>query len=516
LAGSVVFINPTFRAPSSILQKNQRGQSALWSYAISGDIPIVLLHVSDSSKITLVKQLIRAHAYWRSKGLATDLVILNEDPSGYRQVLQEQIQSLVASMGIATTEKQGKVIVRPADQVSAEDHILLKTVARVIIADSKGTLNDQVNKPVPEKPTTAKLIPTRQIPVVSRKAVVKGDLQFFNGLGGFSPQGNEYVITTNRDKHTPLPWINVIANPMFGTIVSESGSSYTWFENAHEFRLTPWKNDPITDACGEAFYIRDEETGHYWSPLALPTPDTSSYVTRHGFGYSIIEHTEDGINTEVCIYVDIESPIKFVTIHLHNHSGRLRKLSVTGYVEWVLGGLRSKSLMHVVTAVDNASGALIAKNKFNSEFQNYVGFFDVDDVNYSYTTDRTEFIGRNGTLKNPAAMNRVQLMGKVGAGMDSCAAIQVPIELENGNERHLVFKIGAGKDFRFGGVPFDVWVPMPSVLGIYARETGQGMIFSHDADSGDEGDRQDKRMGTEASPEDIDATRARSHLRIIK
>ncbi len=448
LASSILYINPAFRAPATILNKNQRGQSALWSYSISGDLPIVLVHVSDTDNIILVKQLIKAQAYWHSKGLAVDLVILNEDPSGYRQVLQEQIQNLIASTGINTSEKQGRIVVRPADQVPAEDRILLQTVARIIISDTKGTLADQVNKRVPEKAIPAKLLPSKLQSINIQKTVAQRALQFYNGLGGFSPDGKEYVITTKKNNRTPLPWSNVIANAHFGTIVTESGSSYTWFENAHEFRLTPWKNDPVSDGCGEAFYIRDEETGYFWSPLALPSSGQSPYITRHGFGYSIFEHLEDGIRTEVCMYTDIEAPIKFVVITVRNQSDRARKLSATGYAEWILGSIPSKSVMHVVTELDSTSGALIAKNVFNPEFQNFVSFFDIDDPNYFYTSDRTEFIGRNGSLQHPEAMNNARLSNKTGAGMDACAAIQVPFELENGQERKLIFKIGAGKDLR--------------------------------------------------------------------
>ncbi len=448
LASSILYLNPVFRAPANILMRNQRGQSALWSYSISGDLPILLLHVSDTENITLVKQLIKAQAYWQSKGLYVDLVILNEDPSGYRQVLQEQIQSLIASTHVNTSEKQGKIVVRPADQLPAEDRVLLQTVARVIISDTKGTLSDQVNKRITEKAISTKLIPAKSASVVNQKAVAQRDLQFYNGLGGFSPDGKEYIITTKENNRTPLPWSNVIANPHFGTVVSESGSSYTWFENAHEYRLTPWKNDPVSDGGGEVFYIRDEETGYYWSPMALPSRGQSPYVTRHGFGYSIFEHQEDGIRTDVCMYTDIEAPIKFIVITVRNQSDRTRKLSATGYIEWILGTIPSKSVMHVVTELDATSGALIAKNVFNTEFQNCVAFFDVDDPNYHYTTDRSEFIGRNGTLQHPEAMNYAQLSGKAGAGMDACAAIQIPFELENGKERKLIFKIGAGKDLR--------------------------------------------------------------------
>ncbi len=446
LASSILYLNPAFRAPANILLKNQRGQSALWSYSISGDLPIVLIQVSHTNNITLVKQVIKAQAYWQSKGLSVDLVIFNEDPSGYRQVLQEQIQSLITSATLNTLEKQGKIVVRPSDQIPAEDRVLLQTVARVIISDTKGTLVDQVNKRITDKPKTTKLIPVKAASHEQQKAIDQRNLQFDNGIGGFSQDGKEYIITSKEKYRTPLPWSNVIANPHFGTVVTESGSSYTWFENAHEYRLTPWKNDPVSDSCGEAFYIRDEETGYFWSPMALPSTGQSPYVTRHGFGYSIFEHHEDGIRSEVCMYTDIEAPIKFIVITIRNQSGRARKLSATGYVEWILGTLPSKSVMHVVTELDSNSGALTARNVFNTEFQNCVAFFDVDDPNFHYTTDRTEFIGRNGTMKYPDAMNNEQLSGKTGAGMDACAAIQIPFELENGKERKLIFKIGAGKD----------------------------------------------------------------------
>ncbi len=449
LASSILYVNAALRTSPGVMLKNQRGQSALWSYSISGDLPIVLLQISDTDNIGLVKQLIKAQAFWHMKGLAVDVVILNEDPSTYRQVLQEQIQGLVvAGTDITTTEKKGRIFVRPIDQVSAEDLILLQTVARAIISDTKGTLEAQVNKRLSMKTPFAKLATSKLQPTVNRKLEIPSRLQFFNGTGGFSPDGKEYTIITEGTKGTPLPWINVMANPRFGTLVSEQGGSYTWFENAHSFRLTPWKNDAITDCCGEAFYLRDEESTRFWSPLGKPAQGQSPYITNHGFGYTTVEHIEDGILSEVCVYVDAESPVKFVTLKVTNQSGRTRTLTATGYVEWVLGELRNKSEMHTVTQLDTASGALIARNTFNTEFQQYVAFFDVDDPAYTYTTDRAEFIGRNGTLQNPEAMQRTHLSGRSGAGLDPCAALQVFFELEEGKERTLIFKIGAGKDLR--------------------------------------------------------------------
>ena len=252
-----------------------------------------------------------------------------------------------------------------------------------------------------------------------------------------------------RPRHgqvTPAPWVNVLANPHFGTVISESGSAYTWSENAHEFRLTPWDNDPVSDASGEAFYLRDEESGHFWSPTPLPSRGATPYVSRHGFGYSVFEHTEGGIRSELWVYVAMDASIKFTVLKVRNESGRSRRLSATGYVEWVLGDLRPKSAMHVITEIDPKSGALFARNPYNTEFADRVAFFDVDDTTRTVSGDRTEFLGRNGTLRSPAAMTRARLSGRVGAALDPCAAIQVPFDLADGQEREIVFRLGVGRD----------------------------------------------------------------------
>ena len=449
LAGSVIYANSSLRADPSLLIKNNRGQSGLWGYAISGDLPIVLLQIKEPSNIELVRQLVQAHAYWRLKGLTVDLVIWNEDHAGYRQLLHDQIMGLIAAgIEVNVTDRPGGIFVRLTEQISSEDRILFQTVARAIITDSRGALAEQLYRRGIVEVALPHLNPTRthrpEPKVVA--ALPRHDLIFFNGIGGFTPDGKEYVITTAQDQVTPAPWVNVLANPHFGTIISESGLAYTWSENAHEFRLTPWNNDPVGDSSGEAFYLRDEERGHFWSPMPLPSQGAMPYVTRHGFGYSVFEHTERGIRSEVWVYVALDAPVKFTVLKVRNESGRSRRLSVTGYVEWVLGDLRPKSAMHVITEIDPTSGALFARNSYNSEFSGRIAFFDVDDVTRTVSGDRAEFIGRNGTLRNPAALRRTRLSNKVGAALDPCATIQVPFELADGQEREIIFRLGTGRD----------------------------------------------------------------------
>jgi cyclic beta-1,2-glucan synthetase len=488
LAGSMIFADGLMRADASVILKNRRGQSGLWGYAISGDLPIVLLKISDLANISLVRRLLRARSYWRLKGLIVDLVIWTEDQSGYRQKLHDEIMGLISAVVEANViDRPGGIFVRAADHISLEDRLLLQSVARVIIDDGRGGLTEQLKR---RRPTDARIpvllaVANRVSEAPAAITAPRADLILTNDVGGFTRDGREYVITLGPGRTTPAPWVNVISNEQFGTVVSENGVGYTWSENAHEFRLSPWHNDPVTDASGEAFYLRDEDTGRFWSPSPLPAPGQGTYVSRHGFGYSIFEHDNAGIHSEMTVFVALDAPVKFSVLKIRNDSAQARRLSATGYVEWVLGDLRAKTAMHVTTEFDTATGALFARNSYNSEFPDRIAFFDVDDANRTVTGDRVEFLGRNGSLQKPAAMLRTRLSGKVGAAVDPCAAIQVDFALAPGQEHQIVFRMGAGRGIhdvrahvnRFRGVGAavtaieSVWEYWKRTLGTVQVET---------------------------------------------
>jgi cyclic beta-1,2-glucan synthetase len=445
LASSIIYANPDLRAEAAVIQSNYRGQSGLWSHSVSGDLPIVLLHIYDPENMELVRQLLQAHAYWRLKGLAVDLIIWNEDHGSYRQLLQEQIQGLIAAEAGTTPvyNKPGNIFVKSADQISSEDRILFESIARVIISDNKGSLSEQVNRHHIEKILPPLLEPEPSIAQrIQRTMTLPDNLQFFNGIGGFTPDGKEYKILTDKKETTPAPWVNVMANPNFGTIMSESGSAYTWAVNAHEYRITPWSNDPVSDIGGEAYYLRDEETGHFWSPSPFPAKGITPYIITHGFGYTLFEHIEQGVFTEMCVFVDKALPVKFIVLKIKNRSGRERKFSATGYLEIILGDTRTKTNMHILSEHDTENEALLFRNRYNSAFADRVTFFKVDGPNLSFTADRSEFIGRNRTLEDPQALYRKKLSGRVGAGMDPCAALQIKFDLLDGAEKEILFQIG--------------------------------------------------------------------------
>jgi len=465
LADSIVYNSALLRADPGVIASNQRGQPGLWGFSVSGDLPIVFLQLGAPPGLDLARQLLQAHAYWRAMGLPADLVIVNAQGVAVRKDLQKQVLDMLADTGqTGQVDQRGGIFVRLETQLAPEDRLLFQAVARVVLSDDAGTLAEQLGTGRTAAKTAAPALPrpragrrnaaqdapakawAHETPARADTDAAPPDsgLLLDNGLGGFSPDGDEYVVTLAPGCVTPTPWVNVLANPRFGTIVSESGCANTWSENAHEFRLTPWSNDPVCDSSGEAFYIRDDETGEFWSPSPWPSRGGGAYVCRHGFGYSVFQHDQGGVESELTVYVARNQPIKFAVLKVRNRSGRARRLAATGYVDWVLGDQRVKTMAHVTTRTGPGGGTIVARNAYSMEFGDRYAFFGVDDDICSMTADRTEFLGRNGTPEHPAAMIAPALSGAVGAALDPCAAIQVPFELADGQEREIVFKLGSG------------------------------------------------------------------------
>lgn len=452
LASAVLYPVQELRAEGSAISRNRRGQSGLWGWAISGDLPIVLLSITSEESIASVTTLIQAHRYWRQKGLNVDLVILNNSPGGYQQGLQNQIMDLIyAGSEASLLDKSGGLFVRNGEHLSAEDKLLLMSVACLYLDDRAGGIKEQLNQRVhPLKPTVTTFTP-RAVRERNQHTDWNPDISqlcHFNGYGGFSQDGREYQIVLRENALTPAPWSNVLANSRFGSVISDAGQAYSWYENAHEYRLTPWENDPVSDRSGEAFYLRDEESGQCWSPTALPVRGQGDYLTRHGFGYSVFAHREKGIDSELTILVAEEAPVKMAILTLSNTSGRTRKLSVTGYVEWTLGESRTRSAPHIVTqaaTIPHGCGVL-ANNFYGDNGGGRTAFFAVSGNDCSLTGDRREFIGRNGSLHDPCALKMRRLSGKTGAGLDPCGAVQSTVTLIDGDQRTFIFILGADEN----------------------------------------------------------------------
>jgi cyclic beta-1,2-glucan synthetase len=465
LATHLIYAAPTLRARPEILAANRQGQSALWRYGISGENPILLVRVVSAADLPLVRHLLLAHSYWHLKRFALDLVILCEETTSYAEELFTQLQETVrSSHSSALADKPGGVFVRRASQMPQEDHILLQAAARVVLDGRQGSLAVQLAElvdrvtptvPVPEL-FTRKQRQRRSKGPSEPGADLPPNLLFANGFGGFTPDGREYCILVRpaavpRSPLSlqsslalpPAPWINVVANPSCGFLVSESGLGCTWTSNSQQFRLTPWNNDPTSDPPSEVVYLRDEETGDVWTPTPRPLGLDATTLVRHGQGYTCFEQRSHGLTQQMRLYVAANDPVKLIALRVWNPSRRPRRLMVTYYAEWVLGSVRDQAPLNVRTQIDEESGALLANNPFASDFAEHVAFVDVNIRPRTLTGDRTEFLGRNGSVEAPAALGHARLSGRVGPGLDPCAAVQVTIELPPGQEREVVFFLGS-------------------------------------------------------------------------
>jgi cyclic beta-1,2-glucan synthetase len=448
VASHLLYAGPALRPSSDTILRGSAGQPGLWSTGISGDLPIVLLRIADGEHVDLARQLLQAHEYWRMKQLVVDLVILNERASSYIQDLQIALETLVRASQSSSPEgverRRGRVFVLRADQISAEARTLLASVARVVLVGQRGSLADQLDR-VPEPKEVARVARTRAAASDEQPPAARlPALEFFNGLGGFALGGREYVTILGPGQSTPAPWINVIANPAFGFQVAADGGGFTWAVNSRENQLTPWSNDPVSDHPGEVFYLRDDDSGALWCPTALPIRnDNAAYVARHGWGYSRFEHIAHDIGAELLQYVPVSDPIKISRLTLRNTSGHERHISVTAYVEWVLGSSRDTSAAFVTTEIDADTGAMFARNRWNAAFGSRVAFADLQGRQTDWTGDRREFIGRNGTLENPAALaDATPLSNTVGAGLDPCSALRAALVLPAHTRVEIVMFLG--------------------------------------------------------------------------
>src|ERR1700723_2009896 len=435
LANAVLYVDPSLRPTADVLARSSLDISTLWAQGISGDLPIILARIDDPDDVDIIRQMLRAHEYWRMKQLSADVVIINEKAASYVQELQDSLEALVRGSQLRLSPDSGgvsgKIFLLRGDLLTPEARTQLQSVARAVLLSRRGTLAEQIVRsqyPEPVERTLAR--PARGAKSPDAR-LPQQTLQFFNGLGGFADRGREYVISLNEGLRTPEPWVNVVANPSFGFLVSESGSGFTWSLNSHENQLTPWSNDHVFDTPGEVLYVKDEATGDVWTPTALPIRDDSAnYIARHGQGYSVFQHASHGIALELLQFVPPTDPIKISRLTLRNDSGRPRRLSITAYVEWVLGSSRATA-PYIITEMDSRSGALLARSAWSNEFAGRVAFAAFRGQQSGFTGDRTEFLGRNGSLDCPAALWRSgALSGKVGAGFDPCGALQTLLELK--------------------------------------------------------------------------------------
>jgi cellobiose phosphorylase len=471
LAAALLHGQGALRATPERLERCAGDLGRLEAYGVSAQRPFVLCCVEPAAATARVGELLAASRYWRDLGLELDVLVLCDDPAAL-------------AAGSPGGGAEGFHL-RSAAELSEADLDGLAGAARCVL---EGGLGEPVvgggavamaaaevpaagapapppaatpASATPASATPASATPREYRPVTPRPGE---PLLFYNGHGGFASAGDEYVI---RLPHTaehglarpPAPWINVLANEDFGTLVSETGAGYTWSRNSREHRLTPWSNDPVLDPHGEALYLRDEEAGGFWSPLPGPAPAAAAYEVRHGFGQTRCAHASHGLDQEVTVFVPRHDPVKVVRLRLTNKSGAARRLSAFAYQRLVLGVLPEESGRFVVTRHDAAAGLLTAVNRTAGEFAGGVAFAaavrpaagfrspgdapQLGAATAGFTCDRASFLGADGEVAAPTAVrDGTPLDGRAGAGLDPCFAQQVTIVLEPGATAECAFLLG--------------------------------------------------------------------------
>jgi cyclic beta-1,2-glucan synthetase len=450
LASRVLGTDGSLRAAAEVMAANQLGQPGLWPHAISGDLPILLVRVIGDEAVPLVRQVLQAQEYWRLKGLRADVVILNEHTASYLDEMHAQLTAILSDGPWSTWQhRPGGAYLLRADLMGPAERVLLEAVAAATLRGDDGDLGTQLVRPGAVRALLPPFAPGSAPRAATDVALMPPPpMTLANGVGGFTDEARAYAIVLDGDDETPMPWVNVIANPGFGTIVTSSGAAHTWSGNSRENRLTPFANDPISDPTGEAILIRDDETGETWSPTPgpLPRPAGGRCLVRHTAGLTQFSRAVHGIEHELDVFVDAVDPVKFSLLTLTNTGATDRTLSVLVYNEWVLGPPRDGEHLHVVTELDQPSQALFATNAYNQVFARHVAFSYASEAPASFTADRRSFIGRNGNLSQPAALTQVTLSGQVGAALDPCAALQIRCVVRAGESRRLLWLLGEGTD----------------------------------------------------------------------
>jgi cyclic beta-1,2-glucan synthetase len=451
----LIYPDMHLRADAATVEAGLAPQSALWPLAISGDFPIFALRINDDMDMDVAREALSAQEYLRSRGVKADLVIINERAESYAQDLQHGIDAICENLrrrGQAEGSRQDVFSVRRdlIDDIAFE---ALLATARVVFHARNGQIVDQVNRAVslfaPAKGSEADgnkkiaALPVVDFPV-DRPVADAGDLDFWNGYGGFAKDGDEYVVRLHGGQSTPQPWINVISNEHFGFHISAEGAGFTWSRNSRDYQLTPWTNDPVINRPGEAFYVADVKNGTVYTPLAaLSRRSTAVFETRHGLGYSVFSTEEDGLALELTQTVDKKRPVKTSRLLIRNTGSEARKLRVYGYAEWVLGNNAQKSAPFILTSQDATTGAMFATNPYSVDYNGRIAFLAASETPSSVTGSRREFIGRHGSVQLPQAVGSAAVLsGSTELDGDPCAALAIDLTLTPGEEREVLFFMG--------------------------------------------------------------------------
>ena len=422
-------------------------QSELWKYGISGDLPILLVKIKDSSDIYVIEDIMKCYDFLRMKNILFDLVILNEEENIYEHYVKEQIDSIILNKHLSYLKNvaAGIFVINSAD-ISKEDRELLDFVSKLVFNAGGGNLKTQLEEMEEEYLGSIKNIGEYNLmePIFIPKEEQIGqdslnNLLYHNEFGGFTEDGTEYKIKINKENRLPTVWSHVMANENFGTIVTENQGGYTWSKNSRLNRLTSFNNMPSIDAPSEIFYLKNEKTGENWSLGASPMPDENDYEITYGFGYAMYNHISHGILQQMQVFVPQKDKIKINILNLKNLEGEKKELKLIYYIKPVLGEDEIKSNGYIY--VEKDGNIVTAKNLYNTDFKGSVMYVGSSEKITSFTGNKNSFFG-NGNLSNPEGLNKVSLDNNHGIFENTCIALEIKIELDAYENKEICMFLG--------------------------------------------------------------------------
>lgn len=461
IIGAIFYPSNFFRTSGDIIKRNSKNQTGLWRFGISGDYPILLLRINNVEDIRAAKDVVMAYEFCKKNLIKVDLVMLNEQEYGYTDEVNSLLMGITSNLRMYDENPQKRsLFILQSHMMSIAEQDLLFIASRLVINAKTGfsywfTKEILADKLLAEKrlpPYFAKrnysrlLTEENQVENFSNNTnaitIRRAHSEFYNNIGGFTNHGEEYEIRLNAGQKTPMPWINVIANEHFGFHISESGSGYSWSGNSRENKLTTWSNDPVMDPPSEVIYIRDDESGDYTTVTSSPINDGGAYAVSHGHGYSVFEHESIDIKQKMTVFAAQDDPVKIWSTTIKNTADRKREISMTLYVEWVLGVSRESTSPYLVTEMDRPANLMKVRNVYSANFGNIYAFVSSSEKIVSYSGNRAEFIGNRGTLQNPEGLREKEFTGTEGAGYDPCSAIMVKVTLDPNERKEIIFIMG--------------------------------------------------------------------------
>lgn len=427
LAGALFYGWPDVGVASAIRKAVSGHPGVVWGYGMPSDRPFVLV---DSRNSAVQQWALHAQRYWRMLGLDIPMLVLTDDVTTVLPLPGVVVRDRAS---VSESDLRG---VRAVAAGAFDDNVAGKLVAgEPVVGDLAG--GNAASATPPAVPAAITSAPSRILPALTPSLGSAEPLTFDNGYGGFTADGREYVVrlssTGERLMLPPVPWVNILANPDFGCLVSETGAGSVWSVNSRERRITPWTNDPVLNPHDEAIYLQDNATGAVWSPQPGPALSGGDYETRHGFGYTRFVHACAHLQQITTVFVHRTLPVRVSRLQLSNTSDQPRKITVVSYQRLVLGFVPAQSAAFVSVNVNAERRSLRAANTMAGEFANQMAFANCvanAEIAWQACTDRQLFLGSTGHIAWPAGLQNDAVFAQPATqGQDPCFAQRITLEI---------------------------------------------------------------------------------------